>query len=64
MAPTTITEDYYRILEVAQIATPEQIKQSYKRLALKLHPDRNADHDATQAFQKVCKLLFPYTPHI
>ncbi|PQE06064.1 hypothetical protein CJF30_00005023 [Rutstroemia sp. NJR-2017a BBW] len=51
MAPTTITEDYYMILEVVQTATPGQIIKSYRRLALKLHPDRNAKHNATEAFQ-------------
>ncbi|KAG4438209.1 hypothetical protein IFR05_006306 [Cadophora sp. M221] len=51
MAPATITEDYYMVLEVEQTAAPELIIRSYKRLALKLHPDRNARHDATEAFQ-------------
>ncbi|RFU31682.1 hypothetical protein B7463_g4645, partial [Scytalidium lignicola] len=55
MAPAPITEDYYMILEVVQNATPEQITQSYKRLALKVHPDRNTNHDATEAFQRVCQ---------
>jgi len=53
MAPAQITEDYYFILEVSQTATPELLNRSYKRLALKLHPDRNAKHDATQTFQLV-----------
>jgi curved DNA-binding protein CbpA len=48
MAPPTITEDYYNTLEVAQTATPEQITRAYRRLALKLHPDRGG---STQAFQ-------------
>jgi curved DNA-binding protein CbpA len=43
------------ILEVVQTATPEQITKSYRRLALKLHPDRNAKHNATEAFQLVCQ---------
>ncbi|KAF7507079.1 hypothetical protein GJ744_010892 [Endocarpon pusillum] len=51
MAPVPITEDYYMVLEVVQTAPPKLITQSYKRLALKLHPDRNAKHDATEAFQ-------------
>ncbi len=56
MAPAQITEDYYMVLEVGQTAAPELIIRSYKRLALKLHPDRNAKHDATEAFQLVCQL--------
>ena len=55
MAPVPITEDYYMVLEVSQTATPELVTRSYKRLALKLHPDRNAKHDATEAFQLVCQ---------
>jgi curved DNA-binding protein CbpA len=53
MAPSPITEDYYMILEVQQNATPEQIAKSYRRLALKLHPDRKAEGGSTQAFQSV-----------
>jgi hypothetical protein len=59
MAPAPITEDYYRVLEVVQTATPELIIRSYKQLALKLHPDRNAKHDATEAFQLVCQFSGP-----
>ena len=56
MAPALITEDYYMVLEVVQTATLEVIIRSYKRLALKLHPDRNAKDDATEAFQLVCQI--------
>lgn len=44
------------ILEVDQTAAPELIVRSYKRLALKLHPDRNSKRDATEAFQRVCQI--------
>lgn len=53
MAPSAITEDYYAILEVQQNATSEQITKSYRRLALKLHPDRKAEGGSMQAFQLV-----------
>ncbi|PQE13476.1 hypothetical protein CJF32_00005384 [Rutstroemia sp. NJR-2017a WRK4] len=53
MAPSAITEDYYMILEVAQTATIEQVVRSYRRLALNLHPDRNAKSNVTQAFQQL-----------
>ena len=56
MAPSQITDDYYMVLEVEQIATSELINKSYKRLALKLHPDRNTKHDSTEAFQLVCQI--------
>lgn len=54
MAPPSITEDYYFVLEVSQTATLDQITKSYRRLALKIHPDRNARdlHGATQDRRK------------
>jgi len=57
MAPVTITEDYYVVLEVVQTATAEEISKSYKRLARVLHPDKNRKHDATESFQLVCSIL-------
>ena len=54
MAPVAITEDYYFVLDVEQSATLEIVVRAYKRLALKLHPDRNPKPDATAAFQVVC----------
>jgi curved DNA-binding protein CbpA len=35
------TKDYYRILNLSNNASEEQIKQSYKELAKKYHPDVN-----------------------
>ncbi|KAI4228051.1 MAG: hypothetical protein L6R40_008165 [Gallowayella cf. fulva] len=51
MVAPPITDDYYMVLEVEQTATLELIVKSYKRLALKLHPDRNTKQNATAAFQ-------------
>lgn len=42
------------VLEVEQTATLELIVKSYRRLALKLHPDRNSKQNTTEAFQRVC----------
>lgn len=48
-------EDYYALLEVTEDATPEEIKKSFRRLALKHHPDKNADdvEAATKRFAAI-----------
>jgi len=43
--------DFYEILEVEKTATDDQIKKSYRRLALKWHPDKNLTNK-TQAEEK------------
>src|SRR6266566_6069092 len=44
----TAKRDYYEVLGVAKSADSEEIKRSYRRLAMKYHPDR-ADGDKSQA---------------
>jgi molecular chaperone DnaJ len=49
-------EDYYKLLEIDRNASDAEIKKSYKRLAMKYHPDRNADNpDAAEAKFKQVK---------
>jgi len=45
--------DYYKVLDVPRTATEAQIKQAYRRLAMKFHPDRNPnDRDAEERFKE------------
>jgi len=37
-------KDYYKILGVEKDASPKRIKESYRELAFKYHPDRNKDN--------------------
>lgn len=45
--------DYYEILEVSREAGGDEIKKSYRRLAMDYHPDRNASHDAEEKFKEL-----------
>ncbi len=46
--------DYYEILSVAKNASEDEIKKSYRRLAMKFHPDRNpGSKEAEEHFKEV-----------
>lgn len=46
-------KDFYQILNVDRAATDEEIRKSYRGLALKYHPDRNPDPAAHQRFIEI-----------
>ncbi|MFI5420559.1 MAG: molecular chaperone DnaJ [Nitrososphaerales archaeon] len=45
--------DYYEVLGVAKDADKDQIKSSYRKLALQYHPDRNKAAGAEERFKEI-----------
>lgn len=47
------SSDYYDILSVSKDANEEEIKKSYRKLALKYHPDKNDTPGTAEAFKRI-----------
>src|SRR5258707_15588558 len=47
--------DYYTVLGVNRDASDEDIKKSYRKLAMKFHPDRNPDDKGSEEKFKEAK---------
>lgn len=48
-------KDYYRLLDVPRTATEADIKQAYRRLARKYHPDVSKEPQAEERFKEVAE---------
>ena len=49
-----MSESFYNILNVPETATPAEIKQSYRKLSMTHHPDKNGNSaESTEKFQKI-----------
>lgn len=55
MATAQQQRDYYEILGVPRDADSKAIKDAFRRLALKYHPDRNKSPDAEERFKAIAE---------
>ena len=51
-------KDYYQILGISPTATSEEIKQAYRSLSKKWHPDHNPNQDVTSIMQDINEAYF------
>ena len=45
--------DYYEVLDVERSATEKDLKNAFRRLARKYHPDRSEEADAEERFKEI-----------
>ena len=50
-----MNKNYYKILEINENANLQEIRNAYKKMAMKYHPDKNDDENANEKFNEVNK---------
>lgn len=55
MSATTAQRDYYEVLGVPRDASEQAIKDSFRQLALKYHPDHNKEPGAEDKFKEIAE---------
>lgn len=50
--------NYYEILQVEPTASASEIKKSFRKLALKFHPDKSNGADAEKRFREALEGIF------
>ncbi|XP_071723434.1 chaperone protein dnaJ 49 [Rutidosis leptorrhynchoides] len=48
-------QDYYAVLGLEKKCSVEEIRKAYRKMSLKVHPDKNKAPGSEEAFKKVCK---------
>ena len=48
-----MNRDPYSVLGVSREASPHELKRAYRRQAMRWHPDRNTDPEATERFKQI-----------
>lgn len=56
-AAKEVVPDYYAVMGVGRDASAQQIKSAYRRLAVKLHPDRGGDPDMFRQLAEAWRTL-------
>lgn len=63
IGPNCNSKDYYQILGVERDATTSQIKKSFRKLAMKYHPDKNKEPGAEEKFKSIAEAYEVLSDH-